>query len=134
LAIKIVLLILAKIKVKEGTINVNNHNIKAGPGCGQEAGGEGGEAWDVPPELGGRGEREAPQYPLDMRVLVCGYGRESAHLIISVGGLTWLWYPAYCSRRLLVDHLAAGEAVCVHPAEVLVINPLVLVRGVSGER
>ena len=28
---------------------------KAGSGCGQEAGEEGGEAWDVHAELGGRG-------------------------------------------------------------------------------
>ena len=36
---------------------------EAGPGCGQEAGEEGGEAWDVPPNLGGRGVGEAPQHP-----------------------------------------------------------------------
>ena len=28
---------------------------EASSGCGQEAGEEGGEAWDVPPNLGGRG-------------------------------------------------------------------------------
>ena len=30
---------------------------EAGPSCGQEAGEEGGEAWDVPPQLGGGGLR-----------------------------------------------------------------------------
>ena len=34
-----------------------------GTSSGQEAGEEGGEAWDVPPGLGGRGVGEAPQYP-----------------------------------------------------------------------
>ena len=29
----------------------------------QEAGEDSGEVWDVPPELGGRGVGDAPQYP-----------------------------------------------------------------------
>ena len=33
--------------------------------CGYEAGEEGSEALDVPPELGGRGGGDAPQYQWD---------------------------------------------------------------------